>query len=502
MITLYPLKYNDYYNYYKLLDFKLNETSLLLNINGTFANQNINKNIQLNKNAFITSQTVINSSLTALYTYLLVDLNSYTYASNNITFNSTEPHKPEFLLYFNSNYVCINDYVASVTSSSQSAGTGGGSGSGSSGGSGSGSGGGSGSGSSGGSGSGSGGESGSGSSGGSGSGSGGESGSGTSTSGSTTTSSTDLNLVTVRYTDTGVPIYENSFPKKIAELIEKESITLPYTRLFAGTNFPTNAQNYDTFYNIDTSRYYLYSDSAWYYFNWLSLSTYRYMFSNTNCCSIYVFNRSTTKITFKSLFSYTLPNSQTNAFVIPLIAKNTTVMDDSYLYYFNFYYPYANVRYHVTQTNATKCIGINAYVNMQIPPRPYESNSYLTLFGFLQNSLLYIDTSCTIDVYDVSSSRWNLTIVTNIPFIPIHKYSNSFSASKLSFNLTPNVYIKEIDDMHISYWNYTTTVIYPYTSSSFVFLVFPYNESYTGLISTNSITIISATVPLITYLPY
>jgi hypothetical protein len=111
MITLYPLKYNNYYSYYESLDFTLNETNLNLNIKGKFANQNINANIQLNKQTLITSNTVINNSLTVLYTYLLVDLYSYTYLSNSISFNSDVPHKPEFILYLNSNYTCINDYV-------------------------------------------------------------------------------------------------------------------------------------------------------------------------------------------------------------------------------------------------------------------------------------------------------------------------------------------------------------------------------------------------------
>jgi hypothetical protein len=103
MIILYPLKYDTYYNYYQRLNFTLNETNLILNISGFFINQNINKNIQLNKNALITSTTVLNNSTTALYTYLLIDLYTFKYESNTNPFKSMLPHKTEFLIYFDSN---------------------------------------------------------------------------------------------------------------------------------------------------------------------------------------------------------------------------------------------------------------------------------------------------------------------------------------------------------------------------------------------------------------
>jgi hypothetical protein len=103
MIILYPLKYDTYYNYYQRLNFTLNETNLILNISGFFINQVINKNIQLNKNALITSTTVLNNSTTILYTYLLIDLYTFKYESNTKPFKSILPHKPEFLIYFDSN---------------------------------------------------------------------------------------------------------------------------------------------------------------------------------------------------------------------------------------------------------------------------------------------------------------------------------------------------------------------------------------------------------------
>ncbi|MGC8739818.1 MAG: hypothetical protein ACP5UA_14415, partial [Candidatus Hydrogenedens sp.] len=98
MIILYPLKYNKYKNYYTNINFNLDETNLLLNISGLFANKYINNSIQLNKSSLITSTTVFNNSITTKFTYLVVDLYSYTYASNSISINSIEPHKPEFLL--------------------------------------------------------------------------------------------------------------------------------------------------------------------------------------------------------------------------------------------------------------------------------------------------------------------------------------------------------------------------------------------------------------------
>jgi hypothetical protein len=112
MMTLYPLKYTEYYNYYKTLNFTLNESNLKLNIIGNFVNQNINTNIQINKNALFTSSITLNS-LTVMYTYLLIDLYSFTYASNSVSFNSIEPHLPEFLIYFDSN----TNFVTSSTQS-------------------------------------------------------------------------------------------------------------------------------------------------------------------------------------------------------------------------------------------------------------------------------------------------------------------------------------------------------------------------------------------------
>jgi hypothetical protein len=119
MITLYPLKYNKYKNYYTNINFTVDETNLSLNISGLFANKYINNSIQLDKSLLVTSTTVLNNSITAKFSYLVVDLYSYTYDSNTISFNSIEPHKPEFLLYLNAdNNKCINDFVSLIVSNS------------------------------------------------------------------------------------------------------------------------------------------------------------------------------------------------------------------------------------------------------------------------------------------------------------------------------------------------------------------------------------------------
>ena len=110
MITLYPLKYNEFNSYYKSLNFILNESTLTLYISGYFANQDIYNHIQLTKNDLIFAKTVVNS-VTMLYTYLLVDLNNFTYASDTKSFNSNEPHKPEFLIYFDSYTNAINPSI-------------------------------------------------------------------------------------------------------------------------------------------------------------------------------------------------------------------------------------------------------------------------------------------------------------------------------------------------------------------------------------------------------
>ncbi len=465
MITLYPLKYNDYYNYYKSLNFTLSETSLLLNINGTFVNQNISKIIQLNKNAFITSQTVINNSLTALYTYLLVDLNSYTYASNNITFNSTEPHKPEFLLYFNSNYVCINDYVASVTSSSPSTGTGstaGGSGSDSSSGS----------------------ESGS--------------GSGTSASGTTTSSSTSTTttvLAPTRYTDTGVPIYDNNPPLKLIEIIENNSYVIEYTRLFVDSNFPTNPQQHDTFYDIKTNRYYIYIDNAWYQIDWRKLNIYN---NYTKYIAYYRFYQNNYTDISETKFYYNHLISNSKIQVIPLISLTALITNESYIYHL--YYTYINGREYSTkyiQNNATLVTfpyfaESTRYILTSLPSRPINSISYLTLFGFLQNNLLYTDQSITISIYEqFDSYSRSTTIVTNIPFYALHRYNDNFPTYSITIGITGK---SAGTLLKIPYYSITNTILPDAYSGSYAIMILPVPDGISGSITVNSATIISTTL--------
>ncbi len=113
MITLYPLKYNNYKNYYKALNFEFDNTTSTLYLSGFFVNKVINNAIVINKARLKTSTTVLYNSLTVFYTYLMIDLNTYTYASNTIPFNSAEPHKPEFLVYFDTNLNVIDSSITS-----------------------------------------------------------------------------------------------------------------------------------------------------------------------------------------------------------------------------------------------------------------------------------------------------------------------------------------------------------------------------------------------------
>jgi hypothetical protein len=242
MITLYPLKYNNYYGYYKSLNFTLNEANLNLNIKGAFANQNINMNIQINKQALITSNTVINNSLTVLYTYLLVDLISYTYASNSLSFNSSAPHKPEFILYLDNSYNSINEYVNLVTTNpnynltpvnNQNS----------------------------------------------------------SPTGSTTTSSTQYIIdtssltsvysllsgtsnyayrsLTTQYSVTANYSYTAEYAKYVLNTLNFDVYNnLLYTYLYVSNSFPTNPIDYDSYYDINNKKLYLYVNGAWQEINW------------------------------------------------------------------------------------------------------------------------------------------------------------------------------------------------------------------------------------------
>ena len=45
-------------------------------------------------------------------------------------------------------------------------------------------------------------------------------------------------------------------------------LEIPYTRLFVDTNFPTNVNNYDSFYNINTKELYVFVSNSWKKVNW------------------------------------------------------------------------------------------------------------------------------------------------------------------------------------------------------------------------------------------
>ncbi len=72
MIQLQPMNYNEYQNFFKTVFFILNETTFTIYVTGIFANKLITKQIHIDKYSLITSSTVLNESLTALYTYLLI----------------------------------------------------------------------------------------------------------------------------------------------------------------------------------------------------------------------------------------------------------------------------------------------------------------------------------------------------------------------------------------------------------------------------------------------
>jgi hypothetical protein len=111
MIKLSPINSNISQTYYDTLKFSLNPLTLLLNISGTFIDQNIQKSITINKATLLISNTILYNSLTVLYTYLTVDLNSYTYSTNTKQINSNDPYKPELLLFFDNSLNCINDAI-------------------------------------------------------------------------------------------------------------------------------------------------------------------------------------------------------------------------------------------------------------------------------------------------------------------------------------------------------------------------------------------------------
>jgi hypothetical protein len=111
MIKISPLNiYNSSTNYNNIV-FSFNPTTLTVNISGTLLNHYIKKSITINKKDLLAYSIKLNNSLTVLYTYLTIDLQSYTYITSITKLNSTDIYKPEFLLFLDDSLNCINDVI-------------------------------------------------------------------------------------------------------------------------------------------------------------------------------------------------------------------------------------------------------------------------------------------------------------------------------------------------------------------------------------------------------
>jgi hypothetical protein len=212
MITIYPLKYIELQKYYRSLTFTLNELSLLLNVKGFYKGKKIDKNIAISKNHLYTSKTVLNNSLTLFYTYVLTDLNNFTYISSNITFNSMDPDKPEFLLYLDEDYNCINNSITIISNTFINV------------------------------------------------------------SNTVTLSLTSLYSLTSNFSNSAITSLTSLFSLTAAYCINSSNNTnlfdIPYTRIFVDTAFPTNVSENDSFYNINTKKLYVYRFNTWIEINW------------------------------------------------------------------------------------------------------------------------------------------------------------------------------------------------------------------------------------------
>ncbi len=213
MITIYPLKYTELQKYYNSLTFTLNELTLLLNVKGFYKGKKIDKNIAISKNRLYTSKTVLNNSLTLFYTYVLTDLNDFTYISSNITFNSIDPDKPEFLLYLDEDYNCVNNSITIISNTFISS---------------------------------------------------------TATYSLTSFYSLSANVSNLSYTSlTSLYSLTAEYCKNV--VVSPNGIDIfdiPYSRIFVGTIYPTNATEYDTYYNISTKKLYLFVANSWQEINW------------------------------------------------------------------------------------------------------------------------------------------------------------------------------------------------------------------------------------------
>jgi hypothetical protein len=213
MITIYPLKYIELQKYYNSLTFTLNELTLLLNAKGFYKGKKINRNIAISKNHLYTSLTVLNNSLTLFYTFVQIDLDDFTYTSNNITFNSTNPDKPEFLLYLDDEYNCVNNSITLLSNTFISS---------------------------------------------------------TATYSLTSLYSLTSNISNLSYTSlTSLYSLTAEYCKNV--MIAPNSIDIfdiPYSRLFVDTSFPINVLEYDSYYNINTKKLYLFTSNTWQEINW------------------------------------------------------------------------------------------------------------------------------------------------------------------------------------------------------------------------------------------
>jgi hypothetical protein len=352
MITIYPLKYIELQKYYNSLTFTLNELSLLLNVKGFYKGKKIDKNIAISKNRLYTSKTVLNNSLTLFYTFVRADLDEFTYTSSNITFNSMDPDKPEFLLYLDDDYNCVNNSMTILSNTYISS---------------------------------------------------------TATYSLTSFYSLSANVSNLSYTSL-TSLYSLTAEYCKNAVVSPNGIDIfdiPYSRIFVSTTYPTNATEYDTYYNINTKKLYLFVANSWQEINWQ-----KYVKSDR----YYKEGSLRINTTTGALEAQSTKNNWFE--IIPSFGANFTSMN-----YTNYIYYIAPGQTYVGYSTSIIPIYIRSTMELTI----FCSYSYYsgTVFGLIPYGILSSSNNGTLYYMMNSNTGVKIGEISTTWFIPFAPHSNS-----------------------------------------------------------------------------
>jgi hypothetical protein len=294
-------------------------------------------------------------------------LNEFTYTSSNIAFNSINPNKPELLLYLDEDYNCVNNSITIISNTSLSNTT--------------------------------------------------NSNTCTNMSNTATYSLTSFyslssEVSNFSYTSlTSLYSLTAEYCKNV--IIAPNSIgmfDIPYTRIYVSTTFPTNALEYDTYYDIRAKKLYLFVANSWQEINWQ-----KYVKSD----NLMPYNKQALRInTMTEALEYNYGGNDWYEIIPTFGAVFTPINYTDYVYYIA---PGQTIACYSTSIVP---IFVNDYMNLTIICSYSYSNSG-TAFGLIPNKIL--SSSNTGELYYNMNSNTGVKIgnISTTWFIPIVPHSNS-----------------------------------------------------------------------------